>query len=126
MNFVLDASVLMAIVGFEPGADNALELSRGGHLSWINAGEVLTKVVERGGRIVDATEMFVGLALVLHPFGENDAAEVAELRPLTRHMGLSFGDRACLALGRKLHAPVLTAERRWPDLSIGVDIRLIR
>lgn len=39
---------------------------------------------------------------------------------------LSFGDRACLALGKALGLSVLTADRKWHDLDIGVDIRLIR
>ena len=126
MSFVLDASVLLAIVSDEPGADTALELSRQANLSWINAGEVLTKVVDRGGSIDDAMELFTGLNLTFHPFGEVDAIVVAELRPLTRSLGLSFGNRACLALGRRLALSVLTAEKRWPELDLDIDIRLIR
>ena len=43
--------------------------------------------------------------------------------------GLSLGDRACLALGRRLRAKVLHAERHkdWRRLGLqGVEIELIR
>jgi PIN domain nuclease of toxin-antitoxin system len=41
---------------------------------------------------------------------------------------LSLGDRYCLALAKQEGAPVLTAERRWPDIAAaaGVTVELIR
>jgi ribonuclease VapC len=43
-----------------------------------------------------------------------------------RQRGLSLGDRACLALAESLRQPVLTTDRAWRGLSVGVEIRLIR
>ena len=40
--------------------------------------------------------------------------------------GLSLGDRACLALGKRLNLPVLTADKVWTSLSLGITINLIR
>ena len=37
----------------------------------------------------------------------------------TRKLGLSFGDRACLAFGRRLGWPVLTTDRDWKKLEVG-------
>jgi PIN domain nuclease of toxin-antitoxin system len=50
------------------------------------------------------------------------------LRPLTRSVGLSLGDRCCLALAQRQGAVVLTTERHWQRIatSAGVEIRDIR
>jgi len=50
----------------------------------------------------------------------------ARLRPLTRHLGLSLGDRICLALAIERQCPALTADRNWANLKIGIPIQLIR
>jgi len=47
---------------------------------------------------------------------------VAQSRPL----GLSLGDRACLALGLALKAPVYTADKSWKKLKVGARIHVIR
>jgi PIN domain nuclease of toxin-antitoxin system len=60
------------------------------------------------------------------PFQAEDAALAASLRPKTDPLGLSLGDRACLALALARGVPVLTADRQWGSLDLGIDIRLIR
>ena len=60
------------------------------------------------------------------PFTGEDALEVARLRGLTRAHGLSFGDRACLALARRLGLPALTAERAWAELDLGIPVEVLR
>jgi PIN domain nuclease of toxin-antitoxin system len=60
------------------------------------------------------------------PLNEDDSVTTAQLRSLTRAHGLSLGDRACLATGLRLGLPVLTADRSWANLDVGVTIRLIR
>jgi PIN domain nuclease of toxin-antitoxin system len=59
-------------------------------------------------------------------FGAELGRRTADLRTSTRPLGLSFGDRACLALAGQLHLPALTADRAWRNLTIDVEIRLIR
>jgi PIN domain nuclease of toxin-antitoxin system len=51
---------------------------------------------------------------------------VAKLRPLTKALGLSLGDRTCLALAIERDCPAMTADRNWAKLNIGVPIQLIR
>jgi ribonuclease VapC len=47
---------------------------------------------------------------------------VAQTRPLC----LSLGDRACLALGLALRAPVYTADKSWKKLKVRARIHVIR
>jgi PIN domain nuclease of toxin-antitoxin system len=48
--------------------------------------------------------------------------------PATVPAGLSFGDRACLALANKLGVRALTADRAWQRIgvAVGVEVELIR
>jgi PIN domain nuclease of toxin-antitoxin system len=41
---------------------------------------------------------------------------------------LSLGDRACLALARRLDVPALTSDRSWQAIAaqVGVRVELIR
>ncbi len=43
-----------------------------------------------------------------------------------RPAGLSLGDRACLALARRLGLPVLSADRTWLKVDVGVAVEFIR
>jgi ribonuclease VapC len=97
----------------------------------VNWAEVLSKLAEGGQAPKDVAQGLedkgvLGLALVVYPLEESLALKIAELRPLTRQMGLSLGDRACLALGSHLQLQVLTADRGWLDLDLEIDIQWIR
>jgi len=60
------------------------------------------------------------------PFDGLQARTAARLRSTTRHAGLSLGDRACLALADRLGYPVVTADRVWASLEVGIEIIMIR
>jgi PIN domain nuclease of toxin-antitoxin system len=45
---------------------------------------------------------------------------------LTKAHGLSLADRACLALAKRLDLPVVTADRDWAGLDLGITVQLIR
>jgi PIN domain nuclease of toxin-antitoxin system len=126
VSFVFDASVVLAVV-FEESPD-VIDLSDllGGRLSNVNYCEVLTRCLERGMDVDFAERQIARLKIETLPFTAADARAAAELRAVTRHRGLSLGDRACLALARREGLPVLTADRQWEGLDVGVDIRLIR
>ena len=49
----------------------------------------------------------------------------ATLRPAPKRLGLSLGDRSCLAMGLVRHHTVVTAERTWSQLSFGGNIDVI-
>ena len=126
MSVVFDSSALLAIAFGEHGADRAAEALEDGVLSAINASEVIARLVERGASDQDARESLRGFGLAIRPFDEGLAIAAGLLRRTTRAHGLSLGDRACLALAHREQAPVLTADRRWSTLEIGLEMEFIR
>jgi PIN domain nuclease of toxin-antitoxin system len=131
---VLDASAFLAYLQAEPGAETVQEaLAQGCCISAVNWAEVISKVAELGKPshefVADLkSRRLLGAALRVVPFDEIDAPIVGDMRPQTRHLGLSLGDRACLTLGRRLGSPVLTTDRAWGklDVDLEVEIRVIR
>jgi PIN domain nuclease of toxin-antitoxin system len=124
MDRVLDASALLAVLHDEPGAER-VELERSA-ISTVNWSEVLSKCRDRGVETEGLREDLEALGLSIEPFTLKDAELAAEIRPRVRPLGLSFGDRACLALGLRLGLPVVTADRAWKGLQLGLEIHVIR
>lgn len=126
MIFVVDSSAVLALLLEEPGADAVAEVIRVAELSIVNLCEVLTKTVESGGDAQGVNRIIGSYGTRIRAFDEAHAIEAARLRPLTMHLGLSLGDRACLAQGKLSDRPILTADRRMAEARVGLDIRLIR
>ena len=125
-NVVLDASALLVLLKDEPGHAEVAAALGGAAISAVNLAEVAGKLTERGMPIEAAREALVGLGLDVHAFELEDALAVGRLRGETRDAGLSLGDRACFVLAMKLERPVLTSDRAWTSLKLGVPVRLVR
>ena len=123
---VLDASALMAVLRVEPGALAVEALLDAAAVSAVNLSEVQAKLVERGTPSEIAWSSLVDLDLDVVDFDVPQAKVAGDLRVLTRGRGLSLGDRACLALAHVLSLPVMTADRAWAKLEIGIEIRTVR
>jgi PIN domain nuclease of toxin-antitoxin system len=126
MSVVVDSSAVLALLLGEPGADAVAELIRDAEMSIVNLCEVMTKTVEAGGDAAEVNEIMLSYGTRIRAFREAHAIEAARLRPLTMHLGLSLGDRACLAQGRLSDLPILTADRRMAEAQVELEIRLIR
>ncbi|GJE36903.1 type II toxin-antitoxin system VapC family toxin [Methylobacterium persicinum] len=93
----------------------------------MNYSEVVAKIVERGGTVEFAAAVLDPLHLDTVDFDRPQAIEAGRLRAATRRAGLSFGDRACLALAAVQGLPVMTADRAWAELPLaGLRIELLR
>jgi ribonuclease VapC len=125
---VLDASAVLAFLQEEPGQEVVAEVLAAGRaiICAVNLSEVAAKLVDGGMAPALAEEALRALDLHVRPFGEPLALECAWLREPTRAAGLSLGDRACLALGKSLSFPVLTTDRIWSDVAVGVTVQLAR
>ena len=125
---VFDASALLAIVLGEPVRDRDRELLDAGGvaISAVNLAEVASRLSDGGVAEQDLRNLLTRLGLDVQAFDESRALAAASLRPLTRHLGLSLGDRACLALAGELNLPAVTADRSWLQLDLDIDIQLAR
>jgi PIN domain nuclease of toxin-antitoxin system len=114
---ILDASAVLALLQNENGKEKVEAILEQSAISRINATEVLTKLVEKGMSVTEARETFDDLELQVIEFDEKQSLKAAELRPLTSHLGLSLGDRCCLALAILENLPAVTADKTWANLS---------
>lgn len=123
---VLDASAVLALVQDEPGSEVVKAALAGAIISTVNSSEVLQKLIDRGLSYKVAAIQLDALNLVIRDFTQHHAVSAAVLRSSTKAAGLSFSDRACLAVALNEGLPVLTADRAWSKVDLGVEIRLIR
>jgi len=124
---VLDASGLLAILNGEAGAEKLTpELLTDATSSTVNLAEVQGKLVERGLSADEAWEADISPLREPTAFGTQHAKAAGSLIAETRKLGLSLGDRACLALGLTLKASVYTADKSWRNLKLGIRIHIIR
>lgn len=123
---VLDASAVLAFLNLEAGCDKVALVKGKRIISSVNLSEVLGKLIDLGMPNKEIMEVLNYLNITVVPFDNEDAMLAAKLRPITRSLGLSLGDRACLALGQKLKLPVLSADRAWQNLNLDMEIQIIR
>ena len=124
---VLDASAVLVLLNNEPGADKLTpELLSNATCSTVNLAEVQTKLISAGGAPDEAWEDALSPIREAWPFTDEQAKTAGSLVTQTRALGLSLGDRACLALALALKAPVYTADRSWKKLKLGIRIHVIR
>jgi ribonuclease VapC len=124
--YVVDASAALIPLRRERGPDRIADLLAGSTLCAVNAVEVMTRLVDEGITEEEATRHLASLGLRVAPFDLDLAIGAAALRHPTRHLGLSLGDRACLALALREGLPVLTADQAWADLDVGVAVEVVR
>lgn len=126
MSIVLDASALLAYLHQETGGAQVRASLGEARMSSVNWSEVVQKALLRGADIRGMREDLIDLGLTVEHFTVWQAELAGRLAPQTRPLGLSLGDRACLALALDLGFPVLTGDRIWAGLKIELDIRVIR
>lgn len=123
---VVDSSVLIAALRREPNADQFLLAVDEVVVSTLILAEVISKLVSVGLSAVEAWEAATTVMDRIVPFDEQQSRLAGELIQETKRVGLSLGDRACLALGLVLELPVYTADRAWSDIQVGVEIFVVR
>ncbi len=122
---VLDTSAVLAFLFEEEGREKVKDKISDALLSTVNYAEAITKLCEKGIMLHNAKLFIDKMDIEIVDYTAEQALLTGELRNSTRHLGLSLGDRACLALAKLKNLPVLTADSAWAKLD-GFDIVLIR
>jgi len=126
MTAILDASALLAFLQNEPGGDRVESVLPEAVISSVNWAEVVQKSIAAGVNVDGLREDLEALGLRILPFTAEEAEIAAQLWQQTRQIGLSLGDRACLSVGIRLEAVVLTADQIWTTLSLPIAVHSIR
>jgi PIN domain nuclease of toxin-antitoxin system len=125
-DIVLDASALLTVLRSEAGTERVEPRLEGSGIGAVNLSEVVAKLIEDGVPEVEIRAAVERLQLDVHPFDREQAYAAGVLRQATRGLGLSFGDRACLALAQRLGGTALTADRSWARLELDIRVEVIR
>ncbi len=119
---VLDASAVLAFLFREPGHEKVAESIGKSYLSSVNLAEVIGRFVRDGHDERQVLQRLSRTWFEVVPFTSEHAAIAAGLLPKTHDLGLSLGDRACLALALAKKLPALTADRAWLEIDLGIEI----
>ena len=123
---VLDASAVIAYLHREPGHEILAPFMGSALVSSVNVSEVLTVLLRHGLPVDVGSALFHDLGVGVVPFTLDHATLAAAIGADFPRAGLSLGDRGCLALALQVDAPVVTSDRAWADLDVGIDVVLIR
>ncbi|MGA2248990.1 type II toxin-antitoxin system VapC family toxin [Terracidiphilus sp.] len=123
---VLDSSAILALLLGEPGGRLVVPHLDEAAVSAVHLSEVHSRLIHLGEPPAAAWERLMALRCEIWPFTEEQARVAAELISITRPYGLSLGDRACIALAMERKAKILTADRVWKQLSLGVEVEVVR
>ena len=112
---VLDASALLAFLFGEPGRDRVAQIVEDSCMSAVNFSEVLGRFARDGHEPHVVSRRLLASGVEIVPFSDDHATLAAALRPRTDPLGLSLGDRSCLALAQARSLPAVTAVRAWQE-----------
>lgn len=121
---VVDASVVLAWLQDEPGADEAERMLMEGVIGAANWSELLQKTRQHGAPVGIVGLLLTSFGLTVTEVTAVDAEIAAELR--RPGSGLSLADRLCLALGLRMGLPVATADAAWTEVDGAPAVVVVR
>lgn len=124
--FVADASAVLAFALGENGEQRVAEVRERCIVATLNLSEAFSRLL-RSDFPSDRAQVFLQQFFPRVAQLDRELAEASgALHATTRKFKLSYADCVCLMLGMQLGVPILTADRRWQDLSLDVRLELIR
>lgn len=125
-SYALDASAVLALINTEPGHEKVAHYLPEACISTVNLSEIAS--ILHGLNVPDEeiTVLLDSLVPTVVDFDKMSAYQTAWFKFATKNMGLSLGDRACIALGKIYNIPIVTADKAWATLDLGIKIMLIR
>ena len=124
MAVVVDASVVLAWLQDEPGADESEPMLMEGLIGATNWSEVLQKARQHGAPADVVARLLASFGLTVVDVTAEDAERAANL--WRAGSDLSLADRLCLALGVRLRLEVATTDASWEGLPAGPTVCVLR
>ena len=124
--YIIDSSALLAALYNENSTFNFEEYLPYSIIHVVNLSEVIAVLLR------DGMEESIARKVVLNNISDvmnssvDEAALAANIRVGNKEYGISTGDSFCLAAAKMHKHPVITADRAWSKLDIGLDIIYIR
>ncbi len=124
---LFDDSALLILIQQEDGCEELENVVANAVISSVNLGEVISVLARSGMPKEEITETINSSITGVIPFSQEEATLTGQLILQTKKLGLSLGDRACLATALKLGLPVYTADKAWTTLNIpNLKVYLVR
>lgn len=124
---ILDASALITLLSEENGHETVASVLPKSIMSSVNIAEVAKYLIEKRGLTKEEVANIIqSLVETIIPFDTNLALTSADIIRQTKSLGLSLGDRACIALAISTGHTVYSSDRIWSRLELGCKIIVIR
>jgi len=92
----------------------------------VNFSEVISVLLRDGMEENMARKLVQNNIKELLNSSEDEAALAANIRVKNKEYGISTGDSFCLAAAKIRRCPVITADRIWSKLSLGIETIFVR
>ena len=114
---VLDSSAVLALIMWESGSIVVKEIINHSIVSTVNVAEIVAEMnIKLGANPSDAMDAICSLVGEIVPFDLKQATLAGSLKKTTKSLGLSLGDRACIALGVIYNAKIYSADKIWDKI----------
>ena len=124
---ILDASALITLLSEEKGHEVVASILPKSIMSSVNVAEVAKFLIEKRGLSKEEVSNIIhSLIEKIMPFDTKLALKSAAIIIQTKSLGLSLGDRACLALAISTGYTVYSSDKIWSQLELDCKIVVIR
>ena len=124
---ILDASALITLLSEEKGHEVVASILPKSIMSSVNVAEVAKFLIEKRGLSKEEVSNIIhSLIEKIMPFDTKLALTSAAIIIQTKSLGLSLGDRACLALAISTGYTVYSSDKIWSQLELDCKIVVIR
>jgi PIN domain nuclease of toxin-antitoxin system len=123
---VFDSSAILALLKMESGHEIVSKNLEQAVVSSVNFCEVVSFLSKKTQKQDEMIKFLTETFDCIEDFNIEQAIIAGSFISVIKDYGLSLGDRACLALAKYKNIPVLTADKAWTKLNLGIKIKLIR
>jgi len=126
-NTIFDASAAIALFAKEKGREVIKKHLKNAIISSVNVSEIYKYCIDRQRLTTSECENLMKIsAIKIIDFDAKQALIAADIYPKTKKLGLSLGDRACIALAIDKDCPILTCDKIWAKVNLDIKFIMAR